>query len=208
MRISLHGRALVAAAWMIAAALGARGQENQTRQAPSPSLYEVGVNYSIMQSNREGGATFWTQGGSVQAHRNLWRGLGVAADASGLDTPNENIHVHDPQASATPVGLDLITFAAGPRYTWGPASSRYALFGQFLAGWTHGMNSVFAAPGGAVSSASSVAWVAGGGLNMHVSQHISLRAIEADWLRTALPNAGNGVQNNLRLGAGLIWRIR
>ena len=36
----------------------------------------------------------------------------------------------------------------------------------------------------------------------------ALRAFEADWLRTQMPNATTNVQNNLRLGAGLIYRFK
>jgi len=48
----------------------------------------------------------------------------------------------------------------------------------------------------------------GGGMNIPVTRHISIRAIEADWLRTELPNNAANVQNNLRLGAGFVYRIR
>jgi hypothetical protein len=31
---------------------------------------------------------------------------------------------------------------------------------------------------------------------------------EADWLRTQMPNSSDNVQNNLRLGAGLVWHFK
>ena len=46
-----------------------------------------------------------------------------------------------------------------------------------------------------------------GGMNVPLSGHLAVRAFEADWLRTQLPNATTNVQNNLRLGAGLVFRF-
>lgn len=50
--------------------------------------------------------------------------------------------------------------------------------------------------------------IAGGGLDIPISRHIAIRPIEADYLLTRLPNGGNNVENNLRLSAGLVIRIR
>ena len=47
----------------------------------------------------------------------------------------------------------------------------------------------------------------GGGVNLTVSHRLTLRAIEADWLRSQVPNATNNVQNNVRLGAGIAIRL-
>jgi len=70
------------------------------------------------------------------------------------------------------------------------------------------MNSVFPNPGGANESANSLALYVGGGVNLRLKDHLALRALEADWLRTQMPNATTNVQNNLRVGAGLIYRFK
>jgi hypothetical protein len=44
-------------------------------------------------------------------------------------------------------------------------------------------------------------------LDIAVTHHLSLRAFEADWLRTQLPNADTNVQNNTRLAAGAVLRF-
>ena len=49
-----------------------------------------------------------------------------------------------------------------------------------------------------------LAYMAGGGLTLRLQPHLSLRAFEANWLRTQLPNSTTNVQNNLRLGAGVV----
>jgi peptidoglycan-associated lipoprotein len=142
---------------------------------------------------------FTMQGGSVQVHGQFWRGLGVVADVSGLHTGNMH---------SSGVGLDLVTAVFGPRYTWQPAKHRYAVYGQFLVGEANGLHSIFPAAPGVADSADSMAWLAGGGMNIAVSRHLALRAFEADWLRTQLPNSTTNVQNNLRLGAGVIFKFK
>lgn len=69
-------------------------------------------------------------------------------------------------------------------------------------------NSVFPAPSVAIDSSNSLALKMGGGMNIALSPHIALRAFQANWLRTQLPNASTNVQNNLNLGAGLVLRFR
>jgi peptidoglycan-associated lipoprotein len=70
------------------------------------------------------------------------------------------------------------------------------------------MNSIFPSAGGVSSSANGLALQVGGGMNLPLSSHIGVRAFEADWLRTALPNSTTNVQNNLRLGVGVFFRLR
>jgi hypothetical protein len=151
-------------------------------------------------ANVVGGNGFWMQGGSVQIHGQFWHGLGVVADVAGLHTASTN--------GSSGVGLDLVTATFGPRYTWSPSNRRYAVFGQALIGEANGMNSVFPEPAGASDSGNSLALYIGGGVNLPLKHHLALRAFEADWLRTQMPNATTKVQNSLRLGAGLMYRFK
>ena len=68
----------------------------------------------------------------------------------------------------------------------------------------------FLLPGrrGPAGATTDFAMIAGGGLDIPISRHIAIRPIEADHLLTRLPNGGNNVENNLRLSAGLVIRIR
>jgi len=207
MRISLCGKVLLAGACMMTG-LTARGQQAASPAKQTPASFDVAITYNLMQGNRAGNGTFWMQGGSVQVHRPIWRGLGAAADVAGLDTANMNLHIHNTNVSTTPVGLDMVTAVAGPRYTWSPAHGRLSVFGHALAGEAFGMHSAFAGANGTESSASSFALKVGGGLNLRVNRRLSVRAFEADWLRTQLPNSTNNVQNNLRLGAGIVFHLR
>ncbi len=168
--------------------------------APSaePAL-EVSVLYSPLMSNVVAGSNFWMQGGTVQIHGQFLRGLGVVADISGS---------HSAAMNSSSVGLDLVTATFGPRYTWKLPRHRYSVYGQALGGVANGMNSIFPASTGTTDSATSLASYVGGGLNAQWTRHVSVRAFEGGWLRTQLPNISSGVQNSLRLGAGVTFRIR
>jgi hypothetical protein len=198
MRISIRVKVLLAGASMMAG-LTVWGQQDQSSAKQTKGSLEGALVYDPLMSNVVGSSSFWMQGGSVQVHGEFWRGLGVVADVSGLHTAN---------AGASPgVGLDLVTATFGPRYTWS-LRGRYAVFGQVLAGEAYGLHSVFPAVGGANDSADSLALYVGGGVNLHLKDRFALRVIEANWLRTQMPNATTNVQNNLRLGAGLVYTFK
>lgn len=196
MRFLTRGTLLLAGACMMAGYVALAQSPTTPKAAPS---VDVAVAYDGAQANIVPGNNFWLQGGSAQLHMRLWRGWGAAADVAVLHTGN----MHGVGA-----GLDLLTATFGPRYTWSPRHGHYSVFGQFLAGEAHGMHSVFPGSSETTSSASSFASYLGGGFNLRLSPRLSVRLLEADWLRTQLPNTANNAQDNLRLGAGFIFRFR
>jgi hypothetical protein len=197
MRITICAKVLLVGACTMAG-LAARGQSQSEAELPPASL-EVAVTYDLSNANLVAGNRFWLQGGSVQLHSQFWHGLGVVADVAGLHTANAN---------SSGVGLDLVTVTFGPRYTWSPAHRRLSLFGQALVGEANGLNSIFPSFTGADASAQGLAIQVGGGINWPLTRHISARGVEADWLRTQLPNSTTNVQNNLRIGTGLVYRFQ
>jgi hypothetical protein len=155
---------------------------------------DIAFTYNPMLANVTTGSAFWMQGGTVQFHTRLWHNLGPMADITYLHTGNMH---------TSGVGLNLLSATIGPSYTWSPPSHHMTLFGQALVGMVHGSNSTFPTSSGVNSSGNSLAIELGGGLDVPASRHLSVRAVEADWLRTQLPNATTNVQNNMRLGFGL-----
>jgi hypothetical protein len=198
MHTSIRGKVLLVGAWLLAGTV-AWGQQGQRRASPTTGTLDVAVVYNAVRGNLVGSENFWMQGGSFQIHGQFWRGLGIVADIAGL---------HSSNASGSGVGLDMVTATFGPRYTWSPEHRRYAFFGQVLVGEANGLNSVFPTPTGAIHSDHGLALCVGGGANVHLTRHLSVRALEADWLRTQLPNSTNNAQNNLRLGTGLIFSFK
>jgi hypothetical protein len=197
MRISMYGTVLLGGVFLMAAGM-ARGQNSGGEQAGAAFL-EVAITYDASRAVVISGPGFWLQGGSVQMHGEFWHGVGAVADIAGLHTGS----VHNPG-----VGLDLVTATFGPRYTWAPRAGRYSLFGQALAGEVNGFNSIFPGMAQSFSSANGLAVQLGGGVNVPYKRRIGFRVFEADWLRTQLPNSSTSVQNNLRLGAGIVLLFR
>jgi hypothetical protein len=58
-----------------------------------------------------------------------------------------------------------------------------------------------------VTSAGSFALEAGGGLNLLFSKSLGVRLLEADYVRTSLPNNASNTQNDLRLAVGMTWHF-
>jgi peptidoglycan-associated lipoprotein len=152
---------------------------------------------------------FWFKGGGADAAVTFWKGLGIAASLIG-----------DHASNVTPgVDVNKIAYMAGPRYTWtawsesgsGHASAanqrRLQIFVQGLFGGVHAFDGLYPGSPAATTSASSFAIQTGGGLNLYVSRNLGLRLLEADYVRTALPNAAANVQNDLRLSFGVTFHI-
>jgi hypothetical protein len=165
----------------------------------SAGTFSVAVTYAAGRSGLTSGTNnFWMQGGSVEISGTAWRGLGVAANVTGL-------HAGD---IAQGVPLSLVTTTFGPRYTWvrrRPSGRSLSFFAQGLVGEANAFRSLFPEPGAAIDSANSVAVLAGGGVDLGLRQHMSLRVVQASWLRTQLPNSTNNIQNNLVLSAGVVF---
>ena len=168
-------------------------------QTPAPRReLDLAVTYNSERSNITPGNFFWRQGGTAELSAELYRGFGVALNLAGSKASN---------ILNSGIDLDTVTTTVGPRYTWHGRNGKVSVFGQALFGESHGWNSLFPKTGGAVSSASVFALQVGGGLDLKVGRHFSVRPIQADWVRTQFPNATTDVQNNLRLGAGVVLRI-
>lgn len=173
--------------------------QSLSSESPGPARLDLAVTYNPVLANVTAPTEFGMQGESAQVQAKLWKGLGVVADVAGLHAANVN---------NSGVSLDLFTAVFGPRYTWSPAHHRTALFGQALIGEAFGLDGLFPSSTRLNSTANSFALQIGGGVNLPLTQRFSLRALDAEWLRTQLPNATSNVQNNLRLGVGVVYRFR
>lgn len=157
---------------------------------------DVAATYLAQRSNLTPGQFFWRQGGTVELSAEAYHGFGIAMNIAGSEATN---------ILGTGVDLDTLTTTFGPRYTW--HRRKVAAFGQGLIGESHAWNSLFAQTGGAVSTFNTFALQVGGGVDLRMGRHFAVRPVQADWVRTEFPNATTNVQNNLRLGAGIVLRI-
>jgi hypothetical protein len=171
--------------------------------AAQPEL-DVAVTYSAQRGLTTAGGSFWAQGGSAELTATFYHGLGMAAYITGTHAGN---------IGSGDVGLTLVTATFGPTYTWilprrAKSIRQWRLFGESLVGIVNGVDSVFPDPSGAQSDAEGMALQLGGGVDLDLSPHFALRLLQADWLRTQLPNATTKVQNNLQIGAGFVLRFQ
>ncbi len=161
---------------------------------------EFSVGYNAIRANAPPGgcSCFYMQGAraEVDLHLNGW--LGAVAEVSGAHASNIN---------SSGDGVGMITYLFGPRVTHRPGN-RLSGFAQALFGGAHGFDGYFPTTTTSSSTANSFALSTGGGLDLSLSHHVAVRILQADYLYTQLPNAAGDRQNNLRLGAGIVFRIR
>jgi outer membrane immunogenic protein len=167
-------------------------------QTETPKL-DVGVAYNYIRANGPPGGCgcFAMNGGSA------WVGFRVSG---GFSAVGEFSGQYASDVNATGEDLALYSYLFGPRYTL-LKSDRWQPFGQVLVGGAHASGTFEPSLSGGSGSYNSLAMVAGGGLDVHVSPHIGIRAIEADYYLTRFPNGVNTRQNNLRISAGFIFRF-
>jgi hypothetical protein len=165
---------------------------------------EAGLRYSEQFSNSPAGSCgcFTLQGLAADAYwksgfRKGGTGLGLAADI-GLE--------HTGNIPGAGYGLTFSTFSAGPRLSL--PTGRTHTFAQALFGLAHGAGTDFPASGNTlVHSANSFAFDLGAAAEYPLLHRLSLRFLQADYMRTAFPNNSTNWQNHIRLGAGLTLRL-
>ena len=197
----LSAGATAAVALVLTTLTAATPHASAQASTPSSGHIELGGTYAANHANTTSTDSFWMQGGSAEIAGYTRHHLGLVASVSGYHsaaTPSHN-----------PVSLVIPVF--GPRFLWPfhpGARLPLAIFGHSLVGEAHGFSGAYPASGGTTPSASSLAIQTGGGVDLGISRHLAWRVVEADWLRTSLPNASTGVQNNLRLTTGIVLRLR
>jgi hypothetical protein len=167
-------------------------------QKPKLTRLDLAVTYIGERSVKANTSqNFWMQGGSIELGANLGRGWGIGASVTGS-------HAGSIGASGLPVSQVTTTF--GPRYRW-HADRRLSLYGEGLIGEVNGFRSIFPTNGGSQSDANGLATQVGGGVDYRLSGRFAIRVLDAAWVRTQLPNSTDNVQNNFRLGAGIVLRF-
>jgi outer membrane immunogenic protein len=168
-------------------------------QRPSNAI-DGYVTYSEMYANAPVGGCgcFWMSGAAGGFSIPVWRDFSAVVEAGGNHTGNI------PRFN---VGLSLFYGMGGIR--WRVANhTRFQPFGQALFGGVHGFDSYFPAPVGKLPTSydTSYASTVGGGLDIELTKHIWVRAVQADYFYSELRNLKGDRQNQVRLGAGIVFR--
>ena len=185
-------------------ALGGTMARAQEQATPAPRVQWTATDMAAIYSTEQsqvtptGGGNFWFQGASLNGAFTFYRGLGFAADLTGEHAS----HI------APGVGLNEIDFMVGPRYTFhfSPKSKHEnRFFVEALVGGARGLSSDFPKATGLDTKASSFSYQVGGGWDIQVTKHIAIRAVEADYIESLLPNNGSDTQHRIRLGFGVTY---
>lgn len=179
---------------------GARAQEQQPPPRFQVTSSDLALTYTTEQAKAApNGSSFWMQGASLDGAFTFFHGFGLASNLTGDYAPN-----------ITPgVGVGNLTFGMGPRYTYNlrPSSKHETrVFGEVLAGAVKGFGSLFPTPTGLNHRATAFSWQAGGGVDLGMSKHWAIR-IEADYVRSYLPNNALDKQDQVRLAVGVTYHI-
>jgi outer membrane immunogenic protein len=168
---------------VLLSAASAKAQENRG--------FEVSGNYQYVRLNPGGGASgINCQGGSGSVGAYLTARLGVVGEFGGC------------KVTGLPSGATAheLNYLVGPRVYF-PTHGRVFPFVQAMFG---GERFSAGVSGFGSASSNAFAMTAGGGADVTLTRHVSLRAIQVEYLYT---HFGGAAQNNLRLQSGLVWRF-
>ncbi len=141
---------------------------------------------------------FWMSGGVGGLSVPVWGNFSAVIETGG------NITDHIPGFNT---GLSLFYGMGGLRLRVAN-HTRFQPFGQALFGGVHGFDGYFPAPVGKLPTSydTSYAYTLGGGVDIAISKHVSIRAVQADYFYSELRNLQGNRQNQVRLGAGVLFR--
>jgi hypothetical protein len=108
---------------------------------------------------------------------------------------------------ARKLGLDLVAVAFGQRLHIVCAAPPLRSFGQVIAGETNGLDSVFPTTSRAKDSANSLALYVGGGGQRAPEVPCYSACLRGQLAAYTLADGTTNLQNNLRPGAGLVFRL-
>jgi len=153
-------------------------------------------------------------GGSAAFAFNFNNYFGLVADVGGYDANRL-------QLTGNGANQPLVVDASGTAYTYlfGPRvsfrrDSRISPFAQVLVGGVHASQMTLSNCAGAfctpLPAQNALAMTGGGGLDIRVTRHMFIRAIQAEYMLTrfaSITGAANTTQNDFRLSSGLVFRF-
>ena len=155
---------------------------------------EIFGGYSFFRANEFDYVTTNLHGfnASVAANLNSW--LGVEGDFGG--------HFGSPSVGpfrVPYVDVNVYSFMGGPKIAY-RGSSALTPFAHALIGTTHASAGAF----GLDYGRNALSAVVGGGLDVRLSDHVAIRAVQADYFMTRFFDER---QNNVRLSGGIVFRF-
>jgi hypothetical protein len=182
---------------MIGSLLSLPRMEAQVLHAGRSREFDLSVTYNELYRNTTSPKQFWQEGGTIGLSGEFTNHWGASASITGE---------HASKVTGGPFDLSKLTTVFGPRYT--VLHNRIAFYRETLIGESNGFDSYFPNTKGATTSANALALQFGGGVDLHLKQRISIRALQMSRLRTNFPNATTNVQNSLQFGGRIVFRLQ
>lgn len=157
---------------------------------------DLSVDYSFLRAYPNGnGFPFNSNGGSASVSWNFKPWLSGVADFGGYNFGGQQPGVNG----------KLFTYAAGPRISRRPETSRWTPFAQVLAGGARVTGNV----NGQSGAENGVSIILGGGVDAAFRPSLSFRVIEFDYLLTRFNRvtATTGFQNDFRISTGVLFHF-
>jgi hypothetical protein len=160
---------------------------------------DVALTYHWVRSNTQPGdcGCFDLNGVGLSASVHFSEKWAAVAEVSGEYADN------GPSTGNT---LTLASYLGGLRYTlpqpWHRGAHSPQPFAQVLIGAAHAGGGIAGAGDGTVAFETR----GGGGLDVPLNSRFALRVLQVDYDLTRFPNSTNSHQNNLLVGAGLVYR--
>lgn len=160
---------------------------------------DAAASYQWVRTNAGPGdcGCFGTYGGGLSGTWNVRGPWSVVADISAQHT-----------GSGSPAGnsLTLVSYLAGARYRipqpWLKGKYKPRPFAQILLGPAHAGGGEAGVADGTTRFAARI----GGGVDVPLTSHFSVRVAQIDYYLTTFANATNDHQNNLLVSAGFVYR--
>jgi outer membrane immunogenic protein len=171
--------------------------------SPATAQYDhtinVGANYTYVRTNLVPGCDcFNMNGGGAQFEYGLRPHLSAIGDFAAT---------HQGDITPDHYALTQFTFAGGVRYRLLPERARLNPFGDVLLGAAHTTGSL--SPGSTgYGTSTAFSFQTGGGIAFRLSHRLTLVPVQADYLLTTFSNGASNKQNDLRLSAGVLFRLR
>lgn len=160
----------------------------------------IGASYTYVRSNiLPGCSCFSLNGGSAEVQLGLTPHLALMGDAT---------VVH--KGGITPDGYTLtqLSYVGGLRFTPTKPKSRVSPFVEAAAGGANAFGSLSPSQTGFGSNSYAFAFQTGGGLEVHLHSKLTLIPVHVDYLLTTFQNGAANRQDDLRVSAGVKFRLR
>jgi len=177
-----------------------RAEQYNTRATPT---LEISGGYSYRAYSPTPSTTMKLNGGFVSVDYNLFSRVGILAEGSAT------VRKEGAQSLGTAQTLSIFTGMVGPQI-YPLRHRKVTVFAHFLIGdgYYYTKAPAFGGFSANVTTNSGLAWQFGGGLDVRISRHWSIRLAQGDYGETSftLPSA-NSHQVGYRISAGIVYLI-